>query len=79
MRNAFSNLYQYSIFLKEGALNQVTITTAIVMQPPNITEGTVPRSFAATPLSNWPSSLDELMNILFTAITLPRSSSGVFN
>lgn len=70
---------QYCIFLNVGALNQVATTIASVMQPPKITDVTVPINFAATPLSNCPSSFDELINILFTDITLPLNSSGVFS
>ena len=62
-----------------GALNQVVITTAIVMHPPNTTDGTMPISFAARPLSNCPSSLEELIKMLLTDIILPRNSSGDFN
>ena len=36
------------------------------MQPPKITEGTVPITDAATPLSNCPSSLDEFTKIELT-------------
>ena len=52
-------------------------TTASVMQPPKITDGTSPNSFAATPDSNAPSSFDEPMNIPLIADTRPRMSSGV--
>lgn len=55
------------------------MATAMVMHPPKITEGTVPINFAATPLSNWPNSLDEFINILFTLITLPLNSSGTLS
>src|SRR4026208_1294585 len=55
------------------------IVTNKVMNPPNMTEGTVPSNDAATPLSNWPSSLEELMNMELTDETLPRISSGTNN
>lgn len=48
-----------------------------VMAPPKITEGTVPISFAKTPDSKAPSSLDELTKIPFTDATRPLISSGV--
>src|SRR5690242_20611622 len=64
--------FQYSIFLNVGDLNHVKITTSKVILPPNTTAGTVPISFAVTPLSNCPSSLLELTNIEFTLITRPR-------
>ena len=47
------------------------------MASPKTTEGIKPRSFAATPLSKEPSSLEEPINTLLTADTLPRISSGV--
>ena len=49
------------------------------MLPPKITDATVPKSRAATPDSNDPSSFDEVMNILLTDDTRPRISSGVNN
>src|SRR5688572_3679451 len=49
------------------------------MQPPKITDGTVPITDAATPLSNCPSSLDELTKMELTAETRPRISSGTNN
>ena len=49
------------------------------MEPPKTTDGITPRNLAATPLSNCPSSLLELMNILFTLNTRPRMWAGVFN
>ena len=70
---------QYSNFLNAGALIQVSTTTSNVMQPPKMTEGAVPSNVAATPLSNWPSSLDELTNIELTLETLPRMLSGTNN
>ena len=45
--------------------------------PPKITDGTVPSSLAATPLSKAPSSLEEPMKRLFTAETRPIISWGV--
>ena len=41
------------------------------------TAGTAPTSAAATPDSNAPSSFDALMKTISTALTRPRSSSGV--
>ena len=41
------------------------------------TAGTAPMSAAATPDPNAPSSLDALMKTISTAVTRPRSSSGV--
>ena len=49
----------------------------MVITPPNITERTSPKAFAANPDSNPPISLEEPINMLFTAETLPRISSGV--
>ena len=46
-------------FLNSGTIKAVTMTTRIVIAPPKITEGTVPRSFAATPDSKAPISFDE--------------------
>src|SRR5687768_4363989 len=54
-------------------------TTNNVIHPPKTTEGTVPIILAATPLSNCPSSLEELINIELTEETLPRISSGTYN
>ena len=50
---------------------------AIVPTPPSTAAGTAPNSAAVTPLSNWPSWLEALMNRKFTAPTRPRISSGV--
>ena len=47
--------------------------------PPSTTAGTSPISAAATPDSNSPSSFDALMKTISTALTRPRSSSGVTN
>src|SRR5262245_13225372 len=55
------------------------MVTSKVIQPPKITDGTVPMIEAATPLSNWPSSLDELTKMELTAETRPRISSGTNN
>ncbi|MNR57783.1 hypothetical protein D3C85_1786230 [compost metagenome] len=49
----------------------------IVILPPNTTAGTVLINFAVRPDSKAPISLEEPINILFTAETLPRISSGV--
>ena len=57
--------------------NQVMVTISKVMLPPNITAGTVPSNLAAMPDSKSPISLDEPINIEFTADTLPRIWSGV--
>ena len=59
-------------------MNQVAMTTKMVMDPPKMTDGITPMILAASPLSNCPSSLLLLMNIEFTLITLPRILSGVF-
>ncbi len=45
--------------------------------PPSTTAGTAPIKAAATPDSNAPSSFDALMKTISTALTRPRSSSGV--
>ena len=58
-------------------LRKVRETMAIVIQPPKITEGTVPKSLAAVPDSKAPISFDEPINIEFTAETRPRIWSGV--
>src|SRR5450755_2007913 len=50
---------------------------AIVPRPPSTAAGTTPNKAAVTPLSNWPSWLEALMNRKFTAPTRPRISSGV--
>ncbi len=52
-----------SSFLSGGILQAVTPTTPSVTIPPKITERTAPRSFAATPDSNDPISLEDPMNI----------------
>jgi len=49
------------------------------MQPPKITDGTVPITDAVTPLSNCPSSLDEFTKMELTDETRPRISSGTNN
>ena len=51
--------------------------TTMVAAPPSTTAGTAPMSAAATPDSNAPSSFDALMKTISTAVTRPRSSSGV--
>src|ERR1017187_1101764 len=52
-------------------------TTTIVPMPPYTTAGTVPNHCAVRPDSNWPTSFDAPMKIIFTALTRPRISSGV--
>ena len=47
--------------------------------PPITTAGTGPISEAITPARNSPSSLEAPMNTMLTALTRPRSSSGVHN
>ena len=49
----------------------------MVTAPPRRTAGTAPISAAATPDSNAPSSFEALMKTISTAVTRPRSSSGV--
>ena len=49
----------------------------MVPTPPSTAAGMVPNSAAVTPLSNWPSWLEALMNRKLTAPTRPRISSGV--
>ena len=58
---------------------ETNVTMSIVITPPNTTDGTVPSNFAATPDSNAPISLDEPINILLTAETLPFILSGVIS
>src|SRR6185369_8349571 len=60
-----------------GIFQAVTPTTPSVINPPKITEGTVPSSFAATPDSKEPISLEELLKLWFTAETRPNRCSGV--
>ena len=55
----------------------VAATMPSVMQPPKITDGTSPSSFAARPDSNAPSSFDEPMKMPLIADTRPRMASGV--
>src|SRR5688572_12927589 len=55
------------------------MVTSNVMQPPKIADGTVPMTDAATPLSNCPSSFDELTKMELTEETRPRISSGTNN
>ena len=50
---------------------------AMVPTPPSTAAGIAPNKAAVTPLSNWPSWLEALMNRKFTAPTRPRISSGV--
>ena len=49
---------------------------AMVPTPPSTAAGTVPNSAAVTPLSNWPSWFEALMNRKFTAPTRPRIVVG---
>ncbi len=49
------------------------------MHPPKITDGINPSSFAATPDSKEPISLDDPIKIAFTEATRPRISSGVIS
>ena len=58
-------------------MSQVMMTTSNVIEPPNITAGAAPMIREVKPLSNMPSSLEELMNMEFTEDTRPRISSGV--
>jgi hypothetical protein len=51
----------------------------IVIAPPKTTEGTTPMILEAKPLSKAPSSLEEMMNMLFRAETLPFMCSGVLS
>ena len=60
-----------------GTFRAVAATTASVMHPPKITEGTVPINRAAAPDSNAPSSFELPMKIAFTAETRPINSVGV--
>ena len=55
----------------------VMVTITRVTDPPNITDGTVPKSLAAVPDSKAPISLELPINMEFTAETLPRIWSGV--
>ena len=55
------------------------VTTIKVMVPPNNTDGTVPNKRAEVPDSKAPISLDDPINIEFTADTRPRICSGVSN
>src|SRR5436190_4361485 len=55
----------------------IAITTPKDANPPSTTDGTGPRSFAATPDSNAPSSFDEPTKIEFTDDTRPNKSRGV--
>ena len=50
-------------FLICGANTKVAVTTTKVIHPPKITEGTVPISLAASPLSKAPISFDEEIKI----------------
>ena len=51
---------------------KVRPTISMVMVPPKSTAGIVPSNLAATPDSKSPISLDEPMNMEFTAETRPR-------
>jgi hypothetical protein len=66
----FYNLYRYA--LSAFAFHAVIDTIPNVMHAPKTTEGTVPNILAASPDSNAPISLDEPINMVFTAETLPR-------
>ena len=59
--------------------DSIAVAPAIssVMQPPITIEGTSPSRLATAPDSNAPISLDEIINIPFTADTRPRIASGV--
>src|ERR1035437_9136666 len=52
-------------------------TIRIVPTPPTTTAGNAPHHAAVTPDSNCPTSFDVPMNIMLTALTRPRISSGV--
>ena len=68
-----------SNFLNVGDAKPVINTIISVIVPPKTTEVTVPINFAVKPLSKAPSSLEDPTKIEFTAATLPRMWSGVFN
>ena len=59
-----------------GTRTAVTATTASVASPPSTTDGTVPRSLAATPDSNAPISLELPMKMALTEETRPSRCSG---
>ena len=63
--------------LSLGAILAVAPTIIMVIIPPKTTEGFNPITLAATPDSNPPISFEEPINMLLTAETLPRMSSGV--
>src|ERR1035437_3621172 len=60
-----------------GNIRLHNTTIRIVPTPPATTAGTVPSHAAVTPDSNCPTSFDAPMNIMLTALTRPRISSGV--
>src|SRR5690606_35582406 len=53
--------------------------TARVQKQPSKAAGTAPNQAALVPARNSPSSLEEPMNSMFTALTRPRMASGVLN
>ena len=66
-----------SIWRSCGTRHHVTATTRMVISPPKTTEGTVPISLAASPLSKAPISLDYVIKIELTDDTRPFMRSGV--
>ena len=65
--------------LKDGETNAVSPTVNKVIQPPKTTAVTVPISFAVSPLSKAPNSLEDPTKMELTDATRPRILSGVFN
>lgn len=53
------------------------MTVKIVIDPPKIMAGTIPKNVAAIPLSKAPNSLEELTKIELTDDTRPFKFSGV--
>ncbi len=60
-----------------GETSAQMIETASVPKPPMTTAGTAPTRCAMVPARNSPSSLEAPTKTMFTALTRPRTSSGV--
>ena len=71
--------YQYCIFLSLGNLLPTSSAIMSVSEPPMTTDRTTPKILAATPLSNCPNSLLDIMKIELTLSTRPLMFSGVLS
>ena len=70
---------RYSIFLNFGLKIATIKAMSSVILPPKTTDLATPKILDATPLSNCPISLLDIINIELTLSTLPLILSGVFS